>query len=370
MCISPGMIMVRGLQTAIACNNCWQCRGNKVRDLVGRCIAESRYAVATSVITLTYGTDRTVGAGNTTTLSAQILTYSDVQKWLKRLRRDGYPLRYVIAGEYGSAKGRAHWHVIAFWQERKPPHPPYLADGSVRWWDDPWWTRHPDSAGGHSHWMDFSPNAAAYVAKYVLKNEEDEKAQAFVRYSKKPLLGARFLEDLACRYVSAGLSPDRNRYSFGDVREKNGLPRQFTLTGASLDYFLGHYIEAWQRMRFEHPLDRQHSETVMAYMDRKAARMQVEDIERRRAIYGLPEAPVDLETGEMYPVYFDEPLNCFVIEAEGRKAFWTYDEWGNRSWQDAIGRVPATLRASVKNRPEASAELPSSDAYRRASQGT
>ena len=111
MCINPNKIADKGF---VACRQCWQCREHKVDDWVGRNIAESQTAKAASVVSLTYGRDRSTG--DVDHMQAAVLTYSDVQKMLKHLRVDGYPVRYFVAGEYGSRNGRAHWHVILYWQ--------------------------------------------------------------------------------------------------------------------------------------------------------------------------------------------------------------------------------------------------------------
>lgn len=97
--------------TEVACRKCWQCKRNRVNDLVGRCIAESRYSAKTYAVTLTYANDAGV--------NAVTLVYKDVQDFLKRLRKR-YNVRYIVAGEYGTAKGRAHWHIILFFKDQYP----------------------------------------------------------------------------------------------------------------------------------------------------------------------------------------------------------------------------------------------------------
>ncbi|TIS17093.1 MAG: hypothetical protein E5X07_34615, partial [Mesorhizobium sp.] len=139
----------------VACHKCWQCRENRINDWVGRCIAESKTARATHSITLTYGRD---DAGIEDHLRAALLTYSDVQKYLKRLRKDGYPCRYFVAGEYGSEKGRAHWHLIIFWQDRVPEH-----ELNRRFLQKHW-------THGWSHWELPSYASIRYVMKYISKD--------------------------------------------------------------------------------------------------------------------------------------------------------------------------------------------------------
>lgn len=384
MCANPVEVRNRGLITWASCQKCWQCRVNRRKDLVGRCIAEARYAKATTVLTLTYGTSNKVGTGKTTTLSASILTYSDAQKWLKRLRAEGYPLRYLLAGEYGSLKGRCHWHVICFWQDRVPEVPGFgPGSGSVKWWHDPFWTKHPDSAGGYVHWQHFDEGSAAYVCKYLFKDEEDKQAQSIVKWSKHPVLGAEFFKELAGRYVQARLLPQERKYSFADVIDpRTRLPRVYYMNDATLDYFLAQLSAQWVHAYGEHPLDRQHSDLIMQYMDRNARRLSSEALEQRKFVRAPKGRPVDPTTGEVYPLYWHHGLNTFVTWAgdmntsERVQQVWTLDKWGNRTWQDANGPGPAVKVATkdfVMNQESNTAAVSgtrlTSAAYRKASNG-
>ena len=108
MCITPNRL---DDGTEVACRKCKLCKRNRVNDLVGRCIAESRYSKKTYAVTLTYANDAGV--------NAVTLVYKDVQDFMKRLRKR-YNVRYIVAGEYGTAKGRAHWHIILFFKDDYP----------------------------------------------------------------------------------------------------------------------------------------------------------------------------------------------------------------------------------------------------------
>ena len=122
MCISPRTLRDG---TQVVCRECWRCRRARVDDVIGRCIAEMRTTpVGVHSVSLTYGRDRdesSVTYGEAEHERAVVLTYSDVQKLMKLLRVNGYPCRYLVVGEYGSRKGRAHWHAIFFWTKRVPP---------------------------------------------------------------------------------------------------------------------------------------------------------------------------------------------------------------------------------------------------------
>ncbi|WP_221724636.1 hypothetical protein, partial [Ochrobactrum sp. SFR4] len=62
----------------------------KIDDWVGRCVAENKTAIAAHSISLTYGRDENDSVDH---LHAAWLTYSDVQKYFKRLRKAKYKFR-------------------------------------------------------------------------------------------------------------------------------------------------------------------------------------------------------------------------------------------------------------------------------------
>lgn len=274
MCISPNMLPDG---TQVGCRECWQCRERKVDDWVGRCIAESKTALRTFSISLTYGRDE---FDNVDHIRAALLTYSDVQKYFKRLRKSGYVVRYFAVGEYGSTKGRAHWHLIVFYYdnadviaERKlynaeietglrrgkllpvpssavPEHEISTrgVDGhiqDVRFSDAHW--QH-----GHAVWEELqdgydasASRAVRYVCKYLLKDARDEASQMLgPRLSKKPPLGDAYIRELAGRYVKQGLAPQDLFYSFPDVRAKDGKLKRFLLGGVSANNFIAYYLSA------------------------------------------------------------------------------------------------------------------------------
>jgi len=89
----------------LACGKCDGCRLNKHEGLVSRGLAEAQSAACTLFVTLTYEDDE----------KGEYLDYSDVEKFLMRLRKDT-KLRKLSAGEYGTKAGRAHWHVLLYFQ--------------------------------------------------------------------------------------------------------------------------------------------------------------------------------------------------------------------------------------------------------------
>lgn len=236
MCQSPNKLADG---TLVGCRECWQCKARYVDDWVGRCIAESKTAVASHSVTLTYGRDE---HGNPDHIRANVLTYSDVQKWFKRLRTAGFPLRYFVVGEFGGEKGRTHWHAIVYWKGQVPALK-LMSNVVQAYWDH-----------GHSYWERLtgdnpvsSAKAVRYVCKYTQKDLQDMEKQGLLRMSKKPPLGADWLRQLAAQYVRQGLAPQSLFYRHAGITDRDGRPREFMLrTGsASADLFCRSFLEAW-----------------------------------------------------------------------------------------------------------------------------
>ena len=256
MCITP----IRLPTGEVACRNCWQCRENRVNDLVGRCIAEARVATKTLAVTLTYEGD---------TPSSAHLNYADFQQFMKRLRRAGHKVRYIVAGEYGSQKGRAHWHAVLFFDETDPETPKIdivegwemepenrlktLPEGVAKGYtpkvcleDRMFWTFWPD---GFVYFEKAQYEGFRYLMKYVLKQlDAPESVETnHLAMSKKPPLGTEYLKKIAEKHVSAGLGPKTWTYSFDDVFDKKGKRRKFYMTGRSREMFMNHFVVEWRK---------------------------------------------------------------------------------------------------------------------------
>jgi len=290
MCIAP-QTLTDGTQ--VACRECWQCRRSRVDDLVGRGIAEMKTAVASHAVTLTYGRDGNVESetyGEAMHERAAVLTYSDIQKFMKLLRRHGYPCRYLVTGEYGSTKGRAHWHILLFWQERVPTirvgenwwferlddegHPVILQDGKQAYF----WPH------GHTFWAEPSYEAFRYNLKYVLKAQGQgaEEAQAKKNQSLLPPLGAAYFADLARRYVREGLKPQDGLYTFPEAVRRNGERVEFRLAGASARNFAREFVRAWREAYGAEPECNEWLLTQLTGRSEKTReRLRLEDLEWR-----------------------------------------------------------------------------------------
>ncbi len=361
MCIDPGKISDVGF---VACRKCWQCIENRIDDWVGRCVAESVTAVASHVVTLTYGYD--LQTGDVDHIRAAVLTYSDVQKYLKLLRINGYPVRYFVTGEYGSKKGRAHWHIVLYWQKRVPEHV-LKKNFAERHWPHGW-----------SYWDKASPQAVRYACKYIQKNPEDDTLQSWgPMVSKKPPLGDAYFRTYAERYVQQGLAPQHLFYSFPDVKRnpigyraktrkqylEGAVPVRFCMQNTTAENFVGYYLDAWhkvhgtvppksrlldkhnptpkRRKAFEEWLQARDIDPLQIDADRRARLLNkyldiFGFVPERPKYVGLVPVPTEPPTGGTSPVFDDKANHFFSVVGKVRLYYSTAKD-GTLVWHEDIG---------------------------------
>lgn len=230
MCISPNNISEVGL---VACHKCWQCRENKVNDYVGRCIAESHHSDETLSVTLTYGDGDTPESAT--------LVYKHYQLFMKSLRNEGYKVRYIVAGEYGSTKGRAHWHAILFFKGKVPKNIEF--DKRIHW--KHWWDTESKTPRGYVYIEKPSYKSYRYVMKYILKDTKLDVQNGHFALSKKPPLGDQYFKELAKKYVDSGLAPQTFMYSFDNEFDSQGNRREFMIQGKTRENFCKYYLHEW-----------------------------------------------------------------------------------------------------------------------------
>lgn len=234
MCINPSKIWVeRGPnweQLPVPCKSCWRCKQNRVNDYVARSMAEASTSKFTCCVSMTYA-DRS-------DLADKVLHPRHFQLFMKLLRRAGHKVRYLVSGEYGELKGRAHFHALlffthienrgqtAFYNEGHIEDPetsapfsreiPHKRTVHVREWP-------------HGHikcdWT-ATEQAARYVCKYLLA---DDKNNAWFSLSKKPPLGAAWFAKKAALAVEHGVMPS----SFDYLPPGGNKDRPYIMTGAT-----------------------------------------------------------------------------------------------------------------------------------------
>lgn len=342
MCINP-VLLDNG--QAVACHQCWQCIRQKVDDWTGRCIAESQVSYATRSFTLTYGRDPRLGGVDH--VRAAVLTYSDVQAYIRSWRDAGWRgrLRYFVCGEYGSLKGRAHWHGLLFFKDGVPLRP------LEQQFQDEHWPH------GWSYWQLATPNTVQYVTKYIVKEAESDERQYHQMLSKIPPLGTEWFRQYAGRYVEQRLAPQDLFYSFPEVVDRHGRPKVFRMTSVTAERFLQAYVDQWRAAygRAHMP----NSEVVEAYLDRQVRQGDAEssrivlanerlkapgwrDHIRDAGFTGVVMKPKDSDLRSwMDPkrLTFNERLNVWQYGFDGDQSpwYWAKSPEGVWSWRSRIG---------------------------------
>jgi hypothetical protein len=173
------------MKMPVQCRKCEECLKARMRHWIGRLVAEQQTSKEVWFVTLTYG-------GGEDNELAQVLDYSDVQKLFKRLRKAGYKFKYLAVGEYGEEKGRAHWHILFYWNTE----PPKVKMNEMNDWS--FWP--------HGHSMIEYPRstqaAAAYMMSYLSKGHTEG---TILKYSKKPQLGEEYLLNKAAKSAKMGI---------------------------------------------------------------------------------------------------------------------------------------------------------------------
>ena len=229
MCITPNHVWIeRGPkweQQPVACRQCWRCKQNRVNDYVARCMAESSVSAHTCCLTLTYAPRDD--------LADKVLTPRHFQLFMKLLRRAGHEVRYLVAGEYGSLKGRAHFHALLFFTHvaALPAGVPPASYGSNSPFsrDIPHKTNVHIREWPHGHvradWGS-SEASARYVCKYLLA---DDKNNAWFSLSKKPALGAAYFAQRAKKAKDLSVLPSTFEY----IPPNGDRAKTYLMTGAT-----------------------------------------------------------------------------------------------------------------------------------------
>ena len=227
MCQSPSWVYKAcapvPTKISVACRKCWQCKSNRVNDYVGRALAEAQTSDWVLALTLTYAPR--------SDLADKVLTPRHFQTFMKLVRRGNYNARYLVAGEYGSLKGRAHFHAILFGKGQKPEIP-QKQNCHIESWP-------------HGHvFADWTGDEKAlrYVCKYILKEDQRE---GWFSLSKKPALGHAYFQKRAKRFAELGAFPS----SFCYMPPGGSKNREYLMTGATRRDFLETMCVEWQKTR-------------------------------------------------------------------------------------------------------------------------
>lgn len=133
------------------------------------------------------------------------LRFKHVQLYLKRIRKDGYKVKYIAVGEYGSETKRPHYHML-LWSDA----PPITLE---KHWNY-----------GRIQFGTLTMASAMYTLKYIIQpkiNYSDEIERPRAQFSK--FIGASYITDATYEFHS-GLHFDPEGFTRIDGRRVT-LPR-------------------------------------------------------------------------------------------------------------------------------------------------
>lgn len=103
-CVSP--VYVRKIGISVPCGKCAFCLKKAIDAWCLRLGHEMEVSSSAFFITLTYDNEHLP--------PGEDLSKRDLQLFIKRLRKRNPAIRYFAVGEYGTEKGRPHYHAVIF----------------------------------------------------------------------------------------------------------------------------------------------------------------------------------------------------------------------------------------------------------------
>lgn len=167
------------------CGKCVYCRKQKAKNWKMRLAFECEDWKNILFVTLTYKEYDPLVEGFEFEKSRS-LCYSDVQYWLKRIRKDfaerGFKVRFYAAGEYGdNFTQRSHWHVLIF-------NCDYTLD-NVRLIEDKWpYGRVDVRPVVQAAFNNSFDRVCAYISQYVVKKVGMSPDEYRAKYNRTPPL--------------------------------------------------------------------------------------------------------------------------------------------------------------------------------------
>lgn len=247
MCVKPNRVYPEKgpnfSKIEVPCGKCWACRQNKANEISAKCLMELAECEWSAFLTLTYDDKRTPDK-----MAIKKVKIAHFQNFIRQVKKSKGTenVKYVASGEYGSRRGRAHFHCILM-GSGKPPDmpPPYEEKQNMKTWPYGFVFRE------HVHHKNVE-----YVAKYITAKDHPKRIQEgnseyrheWVNYSKYPPLGINYVLKLADQYAAAKLHPRTFRVNPPGANEK----RKYQISGASQHYFLQRLYEKWPEGR-EYP---------------------------------------------------------------------------------------------------------------------
>lgn len=179
---------------SIPCGKCLLCRKRRAQEIAIRALLEiksydplQQHAFVTLTVDDEHMEEVFPGAR---------LRHRPYQLLLKRLRKRGVDVRYLMCGEYGEHTHRPHYHAVLFgWYPTDCYYDSRGCYHGSRLLEELW-------PYGHVVVDRVNSNRVFYVAGYTLKlAADDERWRPYVRWSRRPGLGARYIDDNGYKHM-------------------------------------------------------------------------------------------------------------------------------------------------------------------------
>lgn len=191
--------IIRGFKIKVPCGRCIGCRLDYSRQWALRSMHEAKLFNRGCFVTLTFDNEHLPSDGS--------VHKSYIQSWLKRFRyRFGDDIRYLLCGEYGSKRGRPHYHILFFNFDFPDKYPWTVRKGNIYYrsplLESVWRDAYCDTGNGFSVIGDLTAESCAYVSRYITKKVFGADSKKFYNglepefqlMSRMPGLGRNYLE--------------------------------------------------------------------------------------------------------------------------------------------------------------------------------
>lgn len=204
-----------GRLITLPCGQCIGCRMTRSQEWSTRLTHEASQHEDNSFLTLTF---------NDTHLPENYsVRVRDLQLFLKRLRKKVTKVRFFACGEYGDVNLRPHYHLAIFgydfpdkmpWRKTKSGFITYRSELLEELWPF-----------GHSEIGNVTPQSAAYIARYIFKKVNGDRAKEY--YTRvHPLTGE--IHQVEPEFITMSTRPGIGR-SWYDEFSGDTFPSDFVV---------------------------------------------------------------------------------------------------------------------------------------------
>lgn len=173
---------------SIPCGKCLLCRKRRAQEIAIRAMFEiksydplQQHAFVTLTVDDEHMQEVFPGAR---------LQHRPFQLFMKRMRKRGFDVRYLMCGEYGETTHRPHYHAVLFgWFPSDSYFDSMGCYHGSKLLEELW-------PYGHIMVGCVNSNRVFYVAGYTLKfGSDQERFRPYVRWSRRPGLGSKYIDE-------------------------------------------------------------------------------------------------------------------------------------------------------------------------------